>query len=129
MYGCYYSKIIYGFCEGNSDYVLDSEWLYDQGKGVIVISAKNVVRNYMGEACYGIYCSINHETGNIEVVEEEKNIIEAFYKRFIEYKKKQMIYDDNYEDDEDAPTLGYYNVIIGDYGVEQETYTLDDEQD
>ena len=38
--------------------------------------------------------------------------------------------DDNYdEDDEEAPTLGYYNVIIGDYGIEQETYTLDDEQE
>ena len=126
MYGCYDSHLFYGFCEGNSYYVLDSEWLYEQEKDVIKIAGINVVRNYMGEACYGIYCSMYGDTGKIEVVEEHKNIIEAFYKRFIDYKKKN---DDNYdEDDEDAPTLGYYNVIIGYYGVGQETYTLDDDE-
>ena len=70
MYGCYYSNIIYGFCEGNSDYVLDSEWLYEQEKDVIIIGGIGVVRNYMGEACYGVNCSINNETGKIEVLEE-----------------------------------------------------------
>ena len=122
MYECYNSHILYGFCEGNSYYVLDSKWLYEQEKDVIIIGGLNVVKNYMGEACYGIYCSMYGDTGKIEVVEKHKNIIEAFYKRFIEYKKKN---DDNYdEEDEDTPQLGYYQVIIGDYGVCQETYEL-----
>ena len=127
MYGCYNSHLFYGFCEGNSYYVLDSEWLYEQEKDVIKIAGINVVRNHMGEACYGVYCEINDNTGKIEVDDNNKNIIEAFYKRFMEYKKKN---DDNYdEEDEDAPQLGYYNVIIGDYGMEQETYNLDEDKD
>ena len=123
MYGCYNSHILYGFCEGNSNYVLDSEWLYDQENDIIVIAGINVVKNYMGEACYGVYCSINDTTGKIEVDNERKNIIEAFYKRFIDYKKKNDNYDEN---DEYAPQLGYYKVIIGDYGTCQETYNLDE---
>ena len=72
MYGCYNSRVLYGFCEGNSYYVLDSEWLYDQENDVIVIAGINVVKNYMGEACYGVYCSINDTTGKIEVDNETK---------------------------------------------------------
>ena len=77
MYGCYNSHILYGFCEGNSYYLLDSEWLYQQEKDVIVIGGIGVVRNYMGEACYGVNCSINNETGKIEVLEEHKSELSA----------------------------------------------------
>ena len=85
----------------------------------------------MGTACYGVYCSINHETGKIEVPDEHKTIIEAFYKRFMEYneivpeRRESTI--TAYEDGEDeTPHLGYYKVIKGDYGVCQETYDMDE---
>jgi len=124
MYGCYYSKIIYGFCEGNSDYVLESQWLYEQGKDVIVTGATNVVRNFMGEACYGVECSINHQTGKIEIQEDHKPIIEAFYKRFMEYNEIKPA--SNSDEDDETPHLGYYEVIMGDYGVCQKTYDMDE---
>ena len=125
MYGCYYSTILYGFCEDNSDYVLDAEWLYDQEKDVIEIASESVVRNHMAEACYGVRCSINANSGKIEVDDNQKKIIEAFYTRFIAYKKQNDNYDEN---DEYSPKLGYYNVIIGDYSVDHDSYNLDDEQ-
>jgi hypothetical protein len=130
MYGCYYSKIIYGFCEGNSDYILDSKWLYQQElEDIIIIGGIGVVRNYMGEACYGVNCSINDDTGKIEVPDEHKIIIEAFYKKFMAYNKinpERLQKSASYEDEDETPHLGYYTVIQGDYGVCQETYTLDE---
>ena len=42
MYGCYNSHLFYGFNEGNSYYVLDSEWLYEQEKDVINIAGISI---------------------------------------------------------------------------------------
>ena len=76
MHSCYDAYLFYGFSEGNRDQILDSEWLYEEYDGVISIGALDVVKNYIGEACYGVYCSINQTTGKIEVDSEEKKLIE-----------------------------------------------------
>ena len=121
MYGCYDSFVLYGFCETNPDIILDSEWFNKEYGEDIVIGALDVVRNYIGEVCYGVYCTINNTTGKI-VVDNETNQVEALYTRFINYKKKN---DENYNEN-NYPPLRYYNVIRGDYGCCQELYELDE---
>ena len=61
MYGCYDAMLFYGFNEGNRDEIIDYYWLYDNCPG-IEIAALDVVKNYCGEACYGI-CVTLDETG------------------------------------------------------------------
>lgn len=125
MYGCYNACIIYGFNEGSRDRVLDTDFLYDEG---IEYGALDVVRDFCGEAVYGIIVHLG-ENGILEISEEDKNRVEKFFKRFMKYHKLPLDkkdYKGDYTIDCEYPTLEFYTAVTGDYSVCGEQYGLED---
>ena len=105
MYGYYDPYIIYGWCERNRENVLDSIWFGEDS--LIRIFSTDVVRNYAGEAAYGVPCVLNPKTGELTISETNKKEIEYYYNKLIQFyidSKKTAPF----------PELGYYNVLSGD---------------
>lgn len=65
MYGCFDGVLIYGIMEDSREKLLDETWLEANYPGVRVF-AGDVVRNYMGNAVYGVTCSVDEE-GRVEI--------------------------------------------------------------
>lgn len=134
MYGCYDSVVVYGWNQGDRDYVLTD--LPDD----INTFARDVVRGHCGEVIYGVYCSLNRITGVVEVDDKEKMLVDDAFKHVKVPKQKEFIFDefdidlDNctedmkkaiYQEQKDEHEhehvkLGYYNCLTGDYEIAQE---------
>ena len=115
VYGCYTPYIIYGFNENNREYVIDAAWLEDHyGIGTY---AMDIVRETLGEACYGIKCDIDIITGVPNISDSDKQIVNKAYQQFKEYEPTT------------DSILGYYSVLTGDYNMCQRSYILDDVSD
>lgn len=117
MHTCFDAYIVYGFSEGNREDVLDATWLYDNFPE-IYIYALDVVKGHLGEACYGITCGLNVETGEIIIEPDSKEKVKKFYDKFVKlYPEKQV-------------QLGYYRALQGDYDKEcHHEYSLADEEE
>ena len=117
MYGCFDGVIVYGFLEENNCAVLSSEWL-DKHFPRVEIYASGVVRCYCSTAIYGISCTLNVETGVVELDQEDKKEIEAF---FALYKSQNSTC---------KPSLGFHTAVVGDYEFcnTDRVYTLQDDK-
>lgn len=109
MYGCFDAYLVYGVADGTRHRVLSREWL-EQNYPDFGIYALDVVRMHMGEACYGVRCSVSRSLGVFEPTEETKKRAQELYEKLVE---------------EGDARIGYFNVISGDYDKSQhEQYTL-----
>lgn len=118
MYGCSNAYMIFGCNENNRERVIDNNWLYRHWQDIHVY-ALDVVRNCLGEACYGIRCSIDINTGNSFICDEDKQIVQDFFEKFITYNGHDT-----------GSRLGYYLCVSGDYTDEQHnTYVLYSDED
>jgi hypothetical protein len=118
MHTYFYPVIVYGFCEGNSEWLLDSLWL-NKNYPKIKIYALDVVKGHLGEACYGITCFLDKVSGEIITNSNDKEKVIEFYNEFIKlYPEKQY-----------KSQLGYYEVLIGDYDLKcHNEYSVDDQE-
>jgi hypothetical protein len=96
--------IVYGFCEGEDDIQIDPEWLaaeYDRiGTWALYVESDGC----MGEACYGVLCEMDSETGVIRVDDTSKDMVKKLFDQV-----------SNYIVDGFIGKLGYYSVICGDH--------------
>lgn len=112
MYGCFDAYLVYGVADGTRHRVLDAEWL-EENYPEFRVYALDVVRMHMGEACYGVRCSVSRSLGVFEPTEETIKQVEELYEKLVD--------EGNGED----VRMGYFNVISGDYDKSQhEEYTL-----
>ncbi len=115
MYGTAYPFIIYGFTEDSRDSILDSNNLEELGLSMFAI---DVVRNYLGEAVYGIECEFCNETGKVVPPNKiDKKKVKDFYKLFMEYHEAKGKPRDS--------KLGYYLAVGGDYEAYAPTYWIE----
>lgn len=106
MFGEANPRLVYGFNLNNSSIKLDDDWLADNYP-IVQCYAVYIVRNYLGEAVYGIDCNIDTATGVVTSPDEKKmEIIKELYKKYVEYCK-------NCKNPHEGVKLGYHLAVIG----------------
>ncbi len=101
--------LIYGWREGNRDGKICEEWLEEHNMKEYAL---DVVRGYLGEAVYGLPCQINEDTGLPIISDEDRLQVQKAYQAFTE----------NDTPSEQAPKLGFYIALTGDYMSEHYLY-------
>ena len=113
MYGCFDAYVVYGVADGTRHRVLERSWL-EEHYPEFATYALDVVRNHMGEACYGVRCKVNRTLGVFDPTEETKKKAQELFDKLVEY-----------DAGENNVRIGYFNVISGDYDKsDHEKYTL-----
>lgn len=113
MHSCFDAYCVYGVMEGDRNMALDSSWL-EEHFPYFYTYASDVVRNYRGNAVYGICVGICQETGQAIASDEKKESVQRLYTILCEYCEKSG---------HDKPSLGYFLVVSGDYETsDQEEY-------
>ena len=146
MYGCFDSFVIYGWNQGDSDYILT-----DLPDGIETF-ARSVIRNHCTEVVYGVICSLDRITGIIKVDPAKKIIVDnAFAKiKKVEHEPvdfEDLDYDWDCSDSESIietlknemkdeheygwTMLGYYECLSGDHHHQQTpiSFKTSDESD
>jgi hypothetical protein len=112
MYGCFDAYVVYGVADGTRHRVLDGSWL-EENFPEFRVYALDVVRNHMGEACYGVKCVVSRSLGMFDPTEEAKKQVQELYEKLLEEGGGENV------------RIGYFNVISGDYDkYEHDKYTL-----
>ena len=114
MHGCFGSYLVYGFPEVDRDKILSDEELEKYGLRVFAL---DVVNNYVGEAVYGISCSVDKKTGQPSISEDEKSLVEKIY------NKAKLNPSSEYG------SIGYYLAMSGDFEVCHKEYFIDEDED
>ena len=114
MYGCAYGHVVYGWCEGNTDNVINSDWLESNG---IDLFCSYQVKCHAGEAIYGLCCSVDVNTGNSSIDETDKLIVQEAYNKLVKLYEGVEI------------KLGYYIAVAGDMEWEHTTYLGDEDEE
>jgi len=86
MYGCAQASIVYGFNMGNQEYIINTDWM-EEGYPEIKLYAKDMARNYLGEAIYGMDCKLDIKNGSVSIDEQSMSKVEALYDKYITYLK------------------------------------------
>ena len=148
MFGCYNSVMLYGFHEGSRCSILDCQWL-DENYPEVKIAALNIVRNCLGEACYGVYTSVGSD-GKLIIDPQDKACIDKLWHCFYQFHANAPLVntsqhgkystndvENNIESDEvdsinSLPLSGprspcFMTAVMGDFETTcHETYTLSD---
>ena len=86
MHGCSNAYLVYGFNMGDREYIIDCDYLESEFPDIYQY-ALDVVKNYLGEAIYGISCGLNDKTGQVFISDEDKEQVNELYDKYIEYLK------------------------------------------
>ena len=132
MSGSMKTVLIYGFCEGNREFILDANWLRNNFDDIECF-ALDVVRNHLGEAVYGIRADFVSKTGVASISEEKESKMKDLYYRWLESKgikhnKKRKLASDagqakeskegdennSEEESEEISHLRFYLAVSGD---------------
>ena len=124
MYGCSDAVLVYGFNMGNREYIIDYNYLADVFPGISQY-ANDVVRNYLGEAIYGISCGLNRETGQSIISDDDKQKVKQLYNKYIEYVKTN--FDLTYQERIKDIRFGFHLAVSGDYETCQKYIILDED--
>jgi hypothetical protein len=116
MYSCYDCHLIFGWREVDRNAIIDPEWLNDKFDGEVEIFAEDIVRNYIGNAIYGVIVSYKSTNDGIVSSTESANKKEAITKIFEEIMTLRGI--ENVEEH----ALGYHIAMSGDFEICQESY-------
>lgn len=125
MYGCSNADLIYGFNMGDRVYIIDNDYLVDVFPDISEY-ASEVVRNYLGEAIYGISCALDNKTGQAIISDENKEKVKKLYDKYIEHLKKHLTQKD-FKKKTEKIQLCFHLAVSGDYETIQETIILDDD--
>lgn len=124
MYGCSDAVLVYGFNMGNREYIIDYDYLESVYPDISQY-ASDVVRNCLGEAIYGITCSLDRKTGEVLISDVSKQIVHNLYNKYIDYLKKTLSKKDFNKKIKEI-YLGFRTAVSGDYETIQE-YIIPDE--
>ena len=105
MYGCFDPVFVYGFSVGDRETRLSEDWIESFG---ISEFALDVVRGYLGEAVYGIRCSLDQETGVMHISEEHKQKVIAAHSLYLAHIGECH-----------SSKVQFYLALYGDYNVSQ----------
>jgi len=101
------SAIVYGWNEGNRDFVLDYEWLANYSTNTQIF-ASDIIRDEPGEAIYGIQCDFDTD-GSISLTNGLKEEVEFLFDlimKVLPNKQKECV-------------IGYHKAIAGDMNWEE----------
>lgn len=125
MYGCSDPVLVYGFNTGNRDAIINPDYLARVFPDISEY-ARDVVRNYLGEAIYGIECGLNMETGQAIISDDDKQKVKQLYDKYVEYVKTN--FDLTCEEILKDCRLGFHLAVTGDYETCQDyCINLDDD--
>lgn len=127
MHGCSDAVLVYGFNIGNRNFIIDYDYLADVFPDISQY-AGDVVRNYLGEAIYGISCEINKNTGQAIISDENKEKVKKLYDKYIEYLNKHMTQKELKKKKKEIQ-LCFCLAVSGDYETCQKSIILDDDYD
>lgn len=124
MYGCSDAFLVYGFNIGGREYIIDYDYLYEVFPGISEY-ATDVIRNYLGEAIYGISCELDNETGQAIISDDKKVKVKSLYNKYVEYLGKKLSQKDFEKKIKDIH-LCFHLAVSGDYETCQDTIILDE---
>ncbi len=125
MYGCFDPNLVYGFNIGDRQHIIDPDYLEEDFPDILQC-ATDVVKHHLGEAVYGITCSLNPENGKVDIIDynlEKVDKVNKLYEKYIEYLKTKMpecIMNNRLK----KIKLGYHLVVLGDYELCHEKIML-----
>ena len=125
MHGCSNAVLVYGFNMGDREFIIYYDYLEDKFPG-ISLYALDVVKNYLGEAIYGISCALDKKTGQAIISDENNEKVKKLYDKYIEYLKKHLTQKD-FKKKMKEIQLCFHLAVSGDYETCQETIILDDD--
>jgi hypothetical protein len=102
MHSCYNSYIVFGWEEDDRNQVIDEFWLDEHFKD-IEIYVSDVVKNYAGNAIYGISCNLNTSTGQAVIEDKYRSKVEEAYKIIENTSNRKLT------------PLGFHLALSGDY--------------
>jgi len=124
MYGQSSPCLIYGFNLNERNIKIDASWLENNYPSISCV-ASDIVKNYLGEAIYGIHCELDTITGKVtEPTEQEKQMVRELYNKYILYYKKNI--GQKYINE---VQLGYHLAVYGWDDEDHEEIYLDEEED
>ena len=124
MHGCSNAYLVYGFNMGDREYIIDCDYLESEFPDIYQY-ALDVVKNYLGEAIYGISCGLNDKTGQVFISDEDKEQVNELYNKYIEYVKTN--FDLTYKKLIKKIKLGFHLAVSGDYLYCHKKLILDDD--
>ncbi len=100
---------IYGFNEGNLNYILDFNILEDNGMSYYL---SEINMKSLSEIIYGIECEFNQLTGQLLIHENKKKIVDKLYEKVLKYKIHS---EDEHHNHRNfiVPEIGYYICLNG----------------
>lgn len=96
MYGCFDGAVVYGVTEESREKMVDPAWLVEHHPKIGTFAA-DVVRNYLGNAVYGVVCQMCPETGRAHVTDEERAAVDALAKALKDKAKFCLVVYGDYE--------------------------------
>ena len=103
---------MFGVEEDDRSVMLDPSWL-EKHFADMEMCASDVVRNTMGNAVYGYRVIIDIKTGQAVVDDDSKKRVRELYDILCKHYEKLGC---------TKPTIGYFQVISGDYEQDHEEY-------
>ena len=118
----FYPICIYGFIEDSNKYIIDSDVLSEFNCYSFIEDISNKWNSKSG-IYYGIQCSLDKNTGQLNISDEDKQLVHDLYQKYVEFKKNiNQNLDSNNE-----PEIGYYCCIDGDLDFYNKTeYNFED---
>lgn len=113
MYSDYYPYIIFGWNEGNTNDIVDTEYVSSEYD--IEYFSGEVVRQSSTEAYYGLVCEFDTD-GTITIRDKDKQKVIDAYNKWCDYHKN------NGDERIEYTTLGFHIVMLGDILFEQDSY-------
>ena len=89
MHGCSYAVLVYGFNMGYREHIIYHDYLYEVFPDISQYAA-DIVRNYLGEAIYGIPCALDIKTGQALIDDSNKQKVYNLYDKYISYLKQKL---------------------------------------
>ena len=125
MFGCSDAVLVYGFNMGDREFIINYGYL-DEKFPDIFLYARDVVKNDMGEAIYGISCGLDKETGQAIISDENKEKVKKLYDKYIEYLKKHLTQKD-FKKKMKEIELCFRLAVTGDYEICQVSIKIDED--
>lgn len=101
------SAIVYGWNEGNRDFVLNHDWISEYSNNIQIFTS-DIIRDEPGEAIYGVQCEFDTD-GTISIsngLREEMEFLYDLIMKVLPNKQKECV-------------LGYHKAIYGDMNWEE----------
>jgi hypothetical protein len=112
----FYPTCIYGFIEDKHKYILNYDLLEEFNCYIYVEDLCNKYNSKSG-IYYGVECTLDKNTGQIIISDEDKLSVYKLYKQYVEFHK-------NINQHFEEPEIGYYYCLSGEIDFYNKTYYI-----